>query len=93
MAVLGAEVDDDDALVHRFLAVIFIRSDALQSFGDLEIGRHFQVIAGGDPASLGQFTFSRGSTSWMALFDCLGLVSRGKSEAHARRKTELNYMG
>jgi len=53
VAVLRAEVDDDDALVHRFLAVIIVRPNTLQPFGNLEVGRHLQIVAGGDPSSLG----------------------------------------
>ena len=53
VAVLRAEIDDDDALVHRFLTVIIVRPNTLQPFGDLEVGRHLQIVAGGDPSSLG----------------------------------------
>ena len=63
MAILRAEVDYDDAFADRLPPVLFFRSNTLQPFGNLKVGRYLQVIAGGDPPSLGQLAFSRGSTS------------------------------
>lgn len=87
MAVLRAEVNYDDAFTDRLPVVTVFRSNTLQPLGNLEVRRYLQVIAGGDPTSLGQRAFSRGSTSWIALSDYFGPVTRGKCQGHWCRKT------
>ena len=76
MAILRAEVDDDDALVNGlvfriktgfklsfFGCGLDFRPRTLLAPGDFQVGRHFQVVAGGDPPSTGKLFLDRGGTS------------------------------
>ena len=72
MAILGAEVDDDDAFVNGLkigFKLSFVgcgldfRPRTLQAPGDFQVSRHLQVVAGGNPPSPGKLFFDRGSTS------------------------------
>ena len=76
MAVLGAEVDDDNPFVYSlvirietgFKLCLFgcgvgIRLGAFLAPGDFQISRHFQIVAGGNSPSPGKLFLDRGSTS------------------------------
>ena len=89
VAILGTEIDYDDAFVDRLLPVA-IGSNAFPPLGYLQVGGKLQVVAGGDPASPWQLVVNLVSAS---LISGSLVSSRGSTSCDRRNASTMHDYG